>query len=140
MIHEEGMGAVLSRHFSCATALRAGLFELGFTLLPDGDRRSCTVFVVCPPDGLPAGEIVSHMRARHHTAIAGGTGKLKERVIRIGTMGTVNAKDILTDLAQLEATLTALGRQVPNPGAAAHVAGRLLMDRVTVRGNQHPAC
>ena len=50
------------------------------------------------------------MYASYRTVIAGQRTKLRNKVIRIGTMGSVGPADILADLHYLECTLRDLGR------------------------------
>jgi len=50
---------------------------------------------------------------------------LSGRVIRFGTMGAINADDVLIDLAQFEATLRELGFTV-RAGAATQAAQAVL--------------
>jgi len=57
--------------------------------------------------------------------IAGQRTKLRNRVIRIGTMGHVGPEDILADLHYLECTLRDLGR-AGAPGAGVQAAAALL--------------
>ena len=56
------------------------------------------------------------MYARYRTVIAGQRTKLRNRVIRIGTMGAFGPEDILADLHYLECTLRDLGHP-PASGA-----------------------
>src|SRR3954451_23593508 len=117
MINEEGIPAVLARHARLAAALRAGFEALGFAMFPVGRPFSSTVTVGLVPEGLDGSAIVRHMYASYRTVIAGQRTKLRNKVIRIGTMGSVGPGDILTDLHYLECTLRDLGR------AVAHGAG-----------------
>jgi aspartate aminotransferase-like enzyme len=88
---------------------------------------SPTVTAACVPDGLDGGTIVRHMHARYRTVIAGQRTRLSGRIIRFGTMGFVDAGDILTDLYHLECTLRDLGRMPPS-GAGVAAAARVLAD------------
>jgi aspartate aminotransferase-like enzyme len=124
MIHAEGLPAVLARHQKLAAALRAGFIALGFPMFPP-DHFSPTVTVGVVPDGLDGMTIVRHLYAHYHTVIASQRTKLSGRVIRIGTMGAVDASDILTDLHHLELTLRDLGR-TPAPGAGIAAASKVL--------------
>ena len=124
MIADEGLPAVLARHARLSAALRAGFEALGLAMFPKG-AFSPTVTVGVVPDGLDGEAIVRHMYANYRTVIAGQRTKLRNRVIRIGTMGFVGPQDILTDLHHLERTLRDLGR-APAPGAGVTAATALL--------------
>jgi aspartate aminotransferase-like enzyme len=65
------------------------------------------------------------MHANYRTVIAGQRTKLNNKVIRIGTMGSVGPGDILTDLHYLECTLRDLGRS-PEKGAGILAASATL--------------
>jgi len=125
MINEEGLPAVLARHARLAAALRAGFEALGFAMFPAGRPFSSTVTVGVVPEGLDGSAIVRHMYARYRTVIAGQRTKLRNRVIRIGTMGHVGPEDILADLHYLECTLRDLGR-AGALGAGVQAAAALL--------------
>jgi aspartate aminotransferase-like enzyme len=125
MINEEGLPVVLARHTRLAAALRAGLEALGFAMFPVGRPFSSTVTVGVVPEGLDGAAIVRHMHARYRTVIAGQRTKLRNKVIRIGTMGSVGPGDILEDLHYLECTLRDLGRS-PEKGAGVLAASTAL--------------
>jgi aspartate aminotransferase-like enzyme len=125
MIDEEGLPAVLKRHARLATALRAGFEALGFPMFPKGRPFSATVTVGVVPEGLDGSAIVRHMYSNYRTVIAGQRTKLRNRVIRIGTMGFVGPEDILADLHYLECTLRDLGH-APAPGAGVQAAAAAL--------------
>jgi aspartate aminotransferase-like enzyme len=121
MIHEEGLAQVLARHRRLSSALRAGCEALGLDrFAASGAALSSTVVCQRVPEGLDGGDIVRTMYRRHGTVIAGARNRLRGRVIRIGTMGSFDEPDILTDLLHLESTVAELGRPVvPGTGIAA---------------------
>jgi aspartate aminotransferase-like enzyme len=125
MINEEGLPAVLARHARLAAALRAGFEALGFAMFPATSALSSTVTVGMVPEGLDGAAIVRHMHARYRTVIAGQRTKLRNKVIRIGTMGSIGPGDILEDLHYLECTLRDLGR-APERGAGVLAASTAL--------------
>jgi aspartate aminotransferase-like enzyme len=125
MIEEEGLAAVLERHRRLSAALREGCVALGLPMFPKAPILSPTVTAACVPAGLDGATIVRHMHARYRTVIAGQRTKLSGRIIRFGTMGWVDAGDILTDLHHLECTLRDLGQQPP-AGAGIAAAARVL--------------
>jgi aspartate aminotransferase-like enzyme len=125
MIEEEGLPAVLERHLRLSAALRAGCVALGLPMFPTAPSLSPTVTAACVPAGLDGAAIVRHMHARYRTVIAGQRTRLSGRVIRFGTMGWVDAGDILTDLHHLECTLRDLGHPPP-AGAGVAAAARVL--------------
>jgi aspartate aminotransferase-like enzyme len=126
MIHEEGLPHVLVRHRRLAAALRSGSEALGLRSFPEAEIVSSTVVCLHVPETLKGSDIVRGMYERHRTVIAGSRNKLEGKVIRIGTMGHIDAGDIFTDLLHLEETLRALGWQsAPGAGVAAAAKGIL---------------
>ena len=125
MIDEEGLPAVLARHARLSSALRAGFEALGLAMFPVGRPFSSTVTVGVVPEGLDGAAIVRHIYAKYRTVVAGQRTKLRNRVVRIGTMGSVGPGDILTDLHYLECTLRDLGR-TPAAGAGVQAATAIL--------------
>ena len=125
MIEEEGLPAVLERHRRLSAALRTGCEALGLPMFPTAAMLSPTVTAARVPAGLDGSAIVRHMHARYRTVIAGQRTRLSGRVIRFGTMGWVDAGDILTDLHHLECTLRDLGH-APPAGAGVAAAARML--------------
>jgi aspartate aminotransferase-like enzyme len=126
MMSDEGMAQVLARHRRCAAALRAGAAAIGLETFTRSALLSDTVSVFAVPPGLEGGAIVRHLYEKHRTVIAGARNRLAGKVIRFGTMGEIRGDDVLTDLIQLEETLTALGhrfRQGAGTAAATAVLG-----------------
>ncbi len=119
MIGEEGLDATLARHLRLNRALTAGLEALGFSVFPTG-TPSPTLVVVKTPDGVSAPALIDHLAERYNCMIAGTRFEdLKDRLVRIGTMGWVDEADILTDLEQIAAALSDLGAKADKDGALA---------------------
>lgn len=125
MMHEEGFSNVLARHKQLSGALRAGGAALGLADFCNDGLRSSTVVVFKVPDGLEGGVIVRHLYQHHRTVIAGARNRLSGRVIRLGTMGALNAGTILTDLLHLEDALSKLGLPI-QPGTGLKTAAEYL--------------
>jgi aspartate aminotransferase-like enzyme len=120
MIHGEGLDRVLARHRRLSGALGAGCEALGLPRFASPDAMpSSTVVCRRVPEPLQGGDIVRTMYQRHGTVIAGARNKLSGRVVRIGTMGSFDETDILTDLLHLELTLGELGWPVASGAGVA---------------------
>ncbi|HEX7748735.1 MAG TPA: alanine--glyoxylate aminotransferase family protein [Bordetella sp.] len=120
LIHAEGLDNVLARHMRLSNALRAGGAAIGLSDFGSGTCKSSTLVVFDVPAPLDGAVIVREMYQRHRTVIAGARNRLSGKVIRIGTMGAIDADTILTDLAHLEDVLPRLGHAlVPGAGVAA---------------------
>lgn len=130
MIHEEGYANTLARHRRLAGALRTGCAALGLAPFGEPSAWSSTVVVAHVPEPLKGGDLVRYLNEHHRTAIAGARNRLQDRVVRIGTMGQIDAGTILTDLLYLEEALVALGVPVTR-GAGVAAATRYLVEEAT---------
>ncbi len=117
---------VFARHHACAAATRAGLRALGFELLADPAYASDTVTAAWIPDDLDWKAYNGAIKARH-VVLAGGQGKLKGRIFRVGHLGAVCLDDILGAISVMEAVAIEIGRPV-EPGAAVAAAQRAARD------------
>lgn len=109
MIKEEGLQARYSRHNLCARALYAGLEALGLEIFPAPEFRSQTVVAAKYLSNVEDKKFRELLREQYHVVVAGGMGKLKGTMFRIGVMGTVSRFEILTTLGAIESTLADLG-------------------------------
>ena len=120
----EGDG-VFARHEACAAMTRAGLRALGFELLAGDAVASKTVTAAWIPDDLDWKAFNGALK-RRGLVLAGGQGKLKGKIFRLGHLGSVTTDDILSALGTLEAALIELGRDV-QPGVGVTAAQRALL-------------
>jgi aspartate aminotransferase-like enzyme len=107
-----------------AHAFRAGLTELGLSVLPEHPTPSLTT--VALPDDLDGLALTRRLESAYGIKVAGGQGPLRGRVIRVAHMGYYDLLDTLGCLAALERALDDLGVSVPlgNGLAAAQHAAR----------------
>ncbi|MDI6889036.1 MAG: alanine--glyoxylate aminotransferase family protein [Methanocellales archaeon] len=111
MVKEEGIHERIERHRKCAEAVRKAMDAMDLQLFPrlnDISRYSNTVSAMVMPDGIDDKQLRGGMKKRG-VLIAGGQAHLKDKIFRIGHMGNVSAKEILTTLEALESTLSELG-------------------------------
>jgi aspartate aminotransferase-like enzyme len=114
----EGEG-VYARHAACAAATRAGLRAIGFALLADDAVASKTVTAAWIPDGLDWKAFNTGLK-RRGLVLAGGQGKLKGRIFRLGHLGAVTTDDIIGAISAIEAQAIEAGLIVtPGAGVAA---------------------
>ncbi len=84
---EEGLPERQARHERVARAFQAGAERLGFQFLDEAHRRSETVSVLTPPEGISAAEVLGVLSDDHGIAAAGGLGAAwAGKVIRFGHM------------------------------------------------------
>ena len=120
LMHAEGKENVFARHAACAAAARAGLTDLGFKLLADPAFASQTVTAAWLADGQDWKPFNTRIKG-HGVILAGGQGKLTNRIFRLGHLGSVTVEDILDVIAVLERVALEEGTAV-EPGRAVGAA------------------
>jgi aspartate aminotransferase-like enzyme len=124
LMNAEGAG-VFARHAACAAMTRAGLRAIGFALLAEDAVASMTVTAAWIPDGLDWKAFNAGLK-RRGLVLAGGQGRLKGRIFRLGHLGSVTTDDILAAIGVLEASAIEQGLDVA-PGAAVAAAQQALL-------------
>ena len=110
IIHEEGLEKRFERHRKCAQAFYNAIEALGLTVFPkEKSIRSNTVIAVNVPENVEDNKVRSIMREKYKVLIAGGMGKLKGKIFRIGCMGIISQAEVLT-------TLNAFGNALKDAG------------------------
>jgi aspartate aminotransferase-like enzyme len=116
MFREEGLEAIYARHSNLARMAREGLVALGCRLVaPDAPGTSVTG--IFPPDGVDADTLRSEVRKRFGIRLAGGQGKFKGAIVRIGHMGHVDPFEIMNSVVAIGITAKSLGAAVDIDGA-----------------------
>ena len=110
IIHEEGLEKRFERHRKCAQAFYNAIEALGLTVFPkEKSIHSNTVIAVNIPENVEDNKVRSIMREKYKVLIAGGMGKLKGKIFRIGCMGIISQAEVLT-------TLNAFGNALKDAG------------------------
>lgn len=124
----EGFEQILARHRRLAAGVRAGGRALGLMPLADEACASPAVTALVCPEEVDNGALRRRLREAYGTEIAGGQGKLRGSIVRVGHLGWVHEPDILRGVAALGLALRDLGR--PVDPAEATAAARAAMDEV----------
>jgi aspartate aminotransferase-like enzyme len=120
MMQQEGLQNIFDRHLRLTNATRAAAKAMGLDLLSPDNAASTAVTAIMSDD---AEAIRSTMRQKYDIALAGGQDHLKGKIFRVGHLGFVSDRDILTVISCLEATLTELGHDFePKSGVKAAAA------------------
>ena len=127
MIEAEGLAQVFQRHERLARATRSGVEALGLELFAKANPSPALTAVVSPK-GIDSEKILATYSTSHNITIAGGQGKMKGQVFRLGHMGYVSDFDVLTALAALEQVLHELGHPV-DFGASLGAAQKVFAER-----------
>jgi aspartate aminotransferase-like enzyme len=122
MMRNEGLENIFTRHNRLKRATRAAIKAMGMPLYAADDCASPAITAVMP-DGIDAEQIRSVMKKKYDIVLAGGQDSLKGKIFRIGHLGFVSDREVLTAIASLEATITELGGKItPGAGIAAATA------------------
>ncbi len=127
MMQQEGLEAIFARHARHRAAAQAGMRAIGLPLYAAEGHGSPAITAVAP-EGIDAESLRKAVRERFDILLAGGQDHLKGHVFRIGHLGFVCDRDVLTAVAAIEATLQQLGLAKAPTGtgvaaAAAELAG-----------------
>lgn len=121
------MEARIKRHRVLSEAIRAAVAELNIEMFPqlnEYSHYSNTVSAMKAPTDVTGEDIKSDMKARG-VIIAGGQERLKNKIFRIGCMGNVTGRDVLSTIQQLEIVLNKHG-YIDRLGAGVEAANRVL--------------
>ncbi len=122
MMQTEGLESIVSRHQRLTNGTRAGVKALGLKLFT-ADECASTAVTAVDPAPIAAEDIRKIMSSKYNIALAGGQDHLKGKIFRIGHLGFVSDRDMLTTIACLEATLRELGHDIePQAGVKAAAA------------------
>lgn len=108
IILEEGLEERFERHELFASALRAGLAALGFTLFTDPRFLAPTLSVVRYPEGLEDKAFRAGLYG-NGVVVAGGLAQTAGRVFRMGHMGNLTSAQVRFAVEAVERSLAALG-------------------------------
>ena len=122
MMQREGLASIFARHQRLTNATRAAVKALGLKTFA-ADKVASTAVTAVDPAPVNAEDIRKIMSKKYGISLAGGQDHLKGKIFRIGHLGFVSDRDMLTGIACLEATLTELGHQItPQAGVKAAAA------------------
>ncbi|MEH2238623.1 pyridoxal-phosphate-dependent aminotransferase family protein [Nostoc sp.] len=124
IMKEEGLESIFARHERLKNATRAGIQGLNLPLFAADSSASPAITAVAP-QGIEPDKIRSLMKKRFDIALAGGQDHLSNKIFRIGHLGFVSDRDILSCIASLEVTLTELGYEDFTPGSGIAAAVRV---------------
>ncbi len=111
ILFSEGLENSWKRHKILGKAVREGVKALGLKLLAKEEFASNAVTGVYPPDGISADDLRRKVKERGVT-LAGGQGKLKGKIFRIGHIGYILDTDIIVTLSVIGETLKEMGYEI----------------------------
>lgn len=111
IMQEEGLENIIARHSRLRDTLRNGVRKLGLKLLTEDATASSAITAIYPPDGIAVPDIRSTFKKDWQITVANGQKELQDKIFRMGHLGFVSDRDIMTGLAALEAVLVKLGHK-----------------------------
>jgi len=120
----EGLESIFNRHQRLTSATRAAIKALNLPLFAADSAASPAITSVAPQQ-VEAELVRAIMKKHFDIVLAGGQDHLKGKIFRIGHLGFVSDRDILTAIASLEAALRELGYEGSTPGAGVAAAARV---------------
>ncbi len=110
MMKEEGLDGIYCRHAKLARMMRAGIRSMGLKLFVEDDNTASSVITaIYPPEGISVPDIRKTLNKDYDIVVANGQAKLKDKIFRMGHLGYVSERDVITALGALEASLAKLG-------------------------------
>jgi aspartate aminotransferase-like enzyme len=125
MMQEEGLEAIFARHARHRDAAQAAMKAMGLALFAAEGHGSPAITAVAP-EGMDAELLRKTIKDRFDILLAGGQDHLKGKVFRIGHLGFVCDRDVLTAVAAIEAVLHSLGLHKGQMGAGLSAASAVL--------------
>ncbi len=102
---DEGLAGIVQRHVKIADFTRKEVKARGLTLFADEKHASNVVTAIKADEKLSVSKLRQVLRDEYQVVIAGGQGKLKGKVFRIGHLGWVSEQDIKEVLQALDKAL-----------------------------------
>lgn len=112
LIRDEGLGNLFKRHRILGRAAREAVKAVGLELFSPDNDSSSSVTAIRVPDGIDDSSLRSLTRDKYGVQLAGGQGKIKGKIFRIGHCGYYNYSDIIVAVTALELALKELGYPV----------------------------
>ena len=125
MMQAEGLEAIFARHARHRAAAQAGMEAMGLPLYAAEGHGSPAITAVAP-EGIDAEALRKAVKEKFDILLAGGQDHLKGKVFRIGHLGFVCDRDVLTAVAAIEATLADLGLHKGSMGVGVAAAAAQL--------------
>lgn len=112
IMKKEGLENIFTRHEKLAIGLRKAIRAIGLELFVKEDTNaSYAITSILPPAGVSVPDIRSGFKKDFDIVVANGQNALKDKIFRMGTLGFVSERDLITAVGSLEAVLLKLGHK-----------------------------
>ncbi len=109
MMQTEGLDNIFNRHARHQKATQEGIKAMGLNLFTKEEFGSPAITAV-KPENIDAESIRKVMKDNFDILLAGGQDHLKGKIFRIGHLGFVNDRDIISVISSLESSLDKIGK------------------------------
>lgn len=110
MMKAEGLENIFARHKKLALGLREAVREMGLELfVKEDENASYAITSILPPAGISVPDIRKTLKDDYDIVVANGQNALKDKIFRMGTLGFVSERDLITAVGSLKAALKKLG-------------------------------
>lgn len=117
VMKKEGLEKIYARHQKLALGLRKAVRAVGLELfVKDDENASYAITSILPPRGISVPDIRKVFKNDFDIIVANGQNQLKDKIFRMGTLGFVSERDLITAVGSLEAVLLKLGHKF-EPGS-----------------------
>ncbi|WP_269622092.1 pyridoxal-phosphate-dependent aminotransferase family protein [Prochlorococcus marinus] len=125
MMQEEGLNSIFNRHKKHMEATQRAIDSIGLKLFASPGFGSPSITSVLT-DNIDAEAIRKAVKNNFDILLAGGQDHLKGKIFRIGHLGFINNRDILTAIAAIEASLDQIGKLKSPLGTGVATATKIL--------------
>lgn len=110
IMKKEGLENIFARHQRLALGLRKAVRAVGLELfVKEDENASFAITSILPPKGISVPDIRKVFKNDFDIVVANGQNALKDKIFRMGTLGFVSDRDLITAVGSLEAVLLKLG-------------------------------
>lgn len=110
IMKKEGLENIYTRHKKLALGLRKAIRAIGLDLfVKEDENASYAITSILPPKGISVPDIRNGFKKDYDIVVANGQNTLKDKIFRMGTLGFVSERDLITAVGSLEAVLLKLG-------------------------------
>ena len=125
-MREEGLDKIFLRHYKHKLAMSNAIKALNLKLFADEKHLSPSITAV-KTEGIDAEKFRKTIKNKFDILLAGGQDHLKGKIFRVGHLGYVNDRDIITVISAISNTLLELGKiTVQQAGEALLVMSKYL--------------
>jgi len=126
MMREEGLNNIFQRHNKHKLAMSNAVKSLNLKLFADEKYLSPSITAI-KTEGIDAEEFRKKIKNNFDILLAGGQDHLKGKIFRVGHLGYVNDRDIITVISAISNTLLDLGKiNAQQAGEALVIASKYL--------------